>query len=71
MAHAAETWSERRERYLYYAAEAETAAFRSGEGRVRDAYVQIAKSWTALANEIGFPANDQADRDPQPLEVRD
>jgi hypothetical protein len=55
-----ETWSERRERYLHYAADAETASFRCGEGRIRDAYVQIARSWTALAKELGDPANDCA-----------
>ena len=58
-----ETWHERRERYLRYAAEAETAAFRCGDGRIRDAYVHIAKSWTALAYELGIPENNRAEID--------
>ncbi|HEX3484286.1 MAG TPA: hypothetical protein VHT51_04450, partial [Micropepsaceae bacterium] len=37
---------------------AEMAAFRCGEGRLRDAYVQIARSWSALASELAAPAND-------------
>jgi hypothetical protein len=61
MTRATETWHERRERYLRYAAEAESAALRCGDGRVKDAYVHIAKSWTALAYEFGIPANDHID----------
>ena len=53
-----ETPGERRERYLHHAAEAETAAFRCGDGRIRAAYVYIAESWTALANEFCAPGND-------------
>jgi hypothetical protein len=56
-----ETWGQRRERYLNYAAEAEMAAFRCGEGRLRDAYVQIARSWSALASELAAPANDRVE----------
>jgi hypothetical protein len=55
-----ETPGERRERYLHHAAEAETAAFRCGDGRIRAAYVHIAKSWTALANEFCVPGDDLA-----------
>jgi hypothetical protein len=55
----AETSNERRDRYLKYAAEAETAAFRCGDSRIKDAYVNIATSWSTLAHEIHAPANDE------------
>jgi len=53
-----ETLSERKERYLRYASEAEISAFRCGDAGIRDGYVNIAKSWTALAGELLVPAND-------------
>ena len=53
-----ETPGERRERYLLHAAEAEMAPLRCGDGTIRAAYVHIAKSWIALANEFCATRND-------------
>ena len=43
---------DRRELYLKYAAAAEAEAFRSRDVRVKDAYANIAKSWSSLAHEL-------------------
>jgi hypothetical protein len=58
MDRASETPGERRARYLQFAAEAEIAAFRCADARIKDAYVNIAKSWTSLAGELLFAADD-------------
>ncbi|HXJ01177.1 MAG TPA: hypothetical protein VNH44_08130 [Micropepsaceae bacterium] len=56
-----ETWSQRRQRYLDYAAEAEIAASRCGDRHARDAYNELARSWTALAQELRVAANDHVE----------
>jgi hypothetical protein len=53
-----ETQQERRTRYLHYAAEARNSSCRCNDPRLRDAYLQIAESWVALAREFAVPAND-------------
>ena len=54
-----ESWLERRDRYLGYAADAEAGAFRCTDARLREAYVNIAKSWATLAQEHAPTANDE------------